>query len=349
MALADGLGDAFAHKIASLDGRNDGAKSASFGGRLDFVDFSLAPSSTLSFANLRAVRRLLAREHPAVLMTYNWGAIEAAIANRLLPACPHLHCEDGFSGDPTTTTDPLRRRLGRRLAIGPNSRLLVPSLTLQRLSASRWGIPTERIQYIANGVDVGHFVPLQQTVKTHSGPRPIVIGTVARLSTEKNIARLIGVASQLIGAMDLEVRIAGDGPTFGSLQALIRDADLQDVVKLMGATRDVATMLQELDIFALTSDTEQMPYSVLEAMACGLPVVATDVGDVRQMLSEENRPFVAPVEDDKSIGAHVLRLGRSGVLRQRVGAANRRHVVNNYSRRLMVDRYQDLLTQLVTV
>jgi len=345
MALADGLGDAFTHKIVALDGRRDGTESVSFGGRLDFVDFTLLRSSTLNIANLRTVRRLLAQERPAVLITYNWGSIEAAIANRLLPACPHLHCEDGFTGDATMLSDPLRRRFGRRLAIGPNSRLVVPSRTLQRLAVVRWGIPENRIRYIANGVDVDHFTPSQRTVEAGFGNQPIVVGTVARLSKEKNIARLVRVASQLAGAIDLQVRIAGDGPTFESLQALVSDSGLQEVVTLMGATGDVATMLHGIDIFVLTSDSEQMPYSILEAMACGLPVVATDVGDVRRMLSEENRPFVVSAGDDETFAAHVVRLGQSVELRRRVGAANRRHVIENFSRCKMVDRYQDLLME----
>ncbi len=99
--------------------------------------------------------------------------------------------------------------------------------------------------------------------------------------------------------------------------------------------------LQKMDIFALSSDTEQMPLSVLEAMGCGLPVVSTDVGDVRRMLAPANAPFVVPRDADAMASAlrELLDLPEA---RRAIGAANRARAVEAFDQRTMFAAYAEL-------
>jgi glycosyltransferase involved in cell wall biosynthesis len=112
-------------------------------------------------------------------------------------------------------------------------------------------------------------------------------------------------------------------------------------VEFVGHQAATAEFYARMDVFALSSDTEQMPMSVLEAMAAGLPVASTDVGDVAGMLAAENREFVVPLDAARLSAALAGLVGDAG-LRQRVGAANRAKVERDYADTVMFDRYARL-------
>ena len=102
------------------------------------------------------------------------------------------------------------------------------------------------------------------------------------------------------------------------------------------------SVLGRLDIFALSSDTEQMPVALLEAMAARLPVAAVNVGDVKAMVSQENQHFVVARDDDTAFVAAIERLLREPAIRERLGNLNRERVVAEFSQQRMFDRYTDL-------
>ncbi len=149
-----------------------------------------------------------------------------------------------------------------------------------------------------------------------------MIGTVAALRPEKNLARLLRAFRLVVDVVPARLVIAGDGPERPGLERLTGDLGLGDRVRFTGHLDDPAALYRTLDIFALSSDTEQMPLSVIEAMASGLPVAATAVGDVAAMLAAENQPFVTPLEDAALAGA-IAALARDAASRAGIGAANR--------------------------
>ena len=176
-------------------------------------------------------------------------------------------------------------------------------------------------------------------------PEPVVIGTVASLRPEKNIARLIRAVARLPAKVSARLMIVGDGPERAALEALAAAQGIGGQVEFAGHHADPAPLYAGFDIFALSSDTEQMPISVLEAMASGLPVAATDVGDVAAMLDLANRPYVVAREDGALADALASLAARSD-LRAALGAANRVRAKAEFAEADMITAWCDLFSGL---
>ena len=132
--------------------------------------------------------------------------------------------------------------------------------------------------------------------------------------------------------------IVGDGPERAALQAQAQALGLSEQVRFTGHIDDPAALYAGFDVFALSSDTEQMPLSVIEAMAAGLPVAATDVGDVRAMLADENSPFVGRLYES-DLARSMTALLRDDALRMRIGAANQAKARSEFNQDAMFQAY----------
>ena len=316
------------HIIVALDG--DRAADAALGrASREHRDVTLASSSALSPANLAALRALIRDVAPALLCTYNWGAIEAVIANRTGPRVPGLHFEDGF-GPEEADGEIARRRLTRRVVLGMGGpHVAVPSSFLEDAARGGWRVPPGRLHRIDNGVDLARFAPREG--------RPARVAYLGGLRPEKNVARLVRAANERGVTLD----VWGEGPTRAALAALAGPT-----VTLRGPTARPEDALAGAGVLALSSDTEQMPLTVLEAMAAGLPVVSTDVGDVAGMVADENRPFVTPLGDDAAFAEALATLAHDRALAVRVGAANRAKAEARFGLDRMTAAYGALMTRL---
>jgi L-malate glycosyltransferase len=344
--LANRLGAKYRHTIFALDG--DLACVERLDPSLDVkaMAIRLPKGGTLNLANLIRIRRRLAAIRPDVLLTYNWGAIEWVLAERWRPlVLRHIHLEDGFGPDESPDRQLPRRVLFRRLALGGDVRVVVPSQTLYRVATTTWRLAPRVVQYIPNGIDAERFaVPPDRDLVARLGATAgqLIIGSLGGLRPEKNLARLIRVFAALPSGLPARLVIVGEGPAMASLTALTSALGVADRVALMGPIDRPERLLGFFDVFALTSDTEQMPYSIIEAMATGLPIVATDVGDVRDMLAEDSRHLVRPINDETGFTAALTRLLDDGEERKRLGAANRNRVRMQFTIDKMVDAYDAL-------
>jgi glycosyltransferase involved in cell wall biosynthesis len=217
--------------------------------------------------------------------------------------------------------------------------VVAPSTGLLQLMRQQWRLPAKKAVYIPNGIDTNRFHPPPKESHARS---VVIIGTAGHLRAEKNHGMLIRAAVRALAqtGYPLEVRIAGDGPERGSLEREIQDCGSQDRVKLLGQVEQMTHFYHQLDIFAMSSLTEQMPVAVLEAMASSLAVVSTDVGDVKEMVAEENRAYV--VSDEKAMAEAIATIAGNDELRRRIGAANRRKVTEQYSEGKMLEAYRAL-------
>jgi glycosyltransferase involved in cell wall biosynthesis len=331
--LAGALGDRFRHTVVSLNG-DYGA--AAFVPRAAAVTFADLPPRAGSLARrLRELRAFIASQRADLLLTHNWGSMEAVIANAFGPT-PHIHLEDGFG--PDEVHKQLARRVWTRRIALARSQVIVPSRALQAIATRTWGLDPCRVRYIPNGLAAcgGPRIPLDDLGLNLPAASPRIVWAGA-LRSEKNPLRLLrALASLKARALLL---LIGDGPERAAVEAEAARLGLGSSVGFLGHRTDSRGIIGQCDLLALSSDTEQMPLVVLEAMEAGLPVVATDVGDIREMLAEENRAYVVPA-DVAAFGAALAALVDSPDLRTRIGAANRARQRALYGLGPMVEAYR---------
>lgn len=279
-----------------------------------------------------------------LVLTYNWGAMDAVMARRLVPRGlpPLIHHEDGFNEDEAVRQKPARV-LFRRLALPAASALVVPSLRLEGIARTVWRQPRARIHRIANGIPVARYAappdPAAFPALSRS-PGELLVGTVAGLRAVKNLPLLVrafagaGIAGRLA--------IVGEGPERDAIRAAAQAAGIADRLVLPGFLPDPARYIGLFDIFALSSHSEQFPISLIEAMAAGLPVAATEVGDVAAMVAPANRPLLAPAGDEAALAAALARLAADADLRCTVGAANQARARADYDEAGMLAAYRAL-------
>jgi glycosyltransferase involved in cell wall biosynthesis len=286
-----------------------------------------------TLGNVRRFRGMLRELRPHALVTGNWGAIEWAIANAW-PLARHIHTEDGFGPDEHDRQLP-RRVLTRRIVLR-RSTVVLPSRTLWRIATEVWRLAPARLRYIPNGIDLARFAPAAEPAREVP-----VIGCVAALRAEKNLPRLLRAFRLVADKMPARLVIVGDGPERGALEALAGTLGLGARVTFTGHVAEPQRLYADFDIFALSSNTEQMPMTVLEAMAAALPVAATDVGDIKDMLAAGNRDFITPL-DDAALADALVALLRQPALRRAVGAANRARAESDYDQETMFRAWRAL-------
>lgn len=286
-----------------------------------------------------------------LVLSYNWGAMDGVMAHRLfapfMKLPPLIHHEDGFNEDEAERLKP-KRNLFRQVALARATALVVPSQTLEEVALGAWAQPRWRIRRIANGIDVDAYAVPPRTdaipgLLKREGE--IIVGTLAGLRAVKNLPRLVRAVAPL--GESVRLVIVGEGPEREAILAQARALGIEDRVFLPGFLPDPARYVGLFDIFALSSDSEQFPISLLEAMAAGLPVVSTDVGDVRNMVSAENQSFIVPKDDEKRFAAALKRLAGDMPMRRVLGTANRTKAAAEFGEADMLARYSELYEQVM--
>jgi glycosyltransferase involved in cell wall biosynthesis len=294
-----------------------------------------------------------------LVLTYNWGAFDMVMANRLfgqlLKLPPLIHHEDGFNEDEAAGLDARRNRY-RRVGLGGARRLVVPSERLEKIARETWRQPPARLARIPNGVAVSRYggPPEPDAIPGFERrPGEIVIGTVAGLRAVKNLPRLVRALAAMTNR-DARLVIVGEGPESERIAAEARARGVAARLLMPGFLADPARWIGHFDIFALSSDSEQFPISLVEAMAAGLPAVATHVGDVSTIVSDDNRPLIVELEDDESpaqtdcsFAAALDSLADRPDLRAAIGAANREKAEAQFDEGVMIAAYARLYGEAI--
>ena len=289
-------------------------------------------------------RKILGTLKPDLLLTYHWGATEWALANSFNSVCPHYHLESGFGPEEAHGTIP-RRNFFRRFALRNIEGIVVPSQTLIEICKSDWKIADNKIHYIPNGVDCALYAsdPVNGIIPNFiKQDNEVVIGTMTPLRPEKNLTRLVKSFRNLVHSypeQKFSLIIMGEGNERSKLEKLITDYGLSDNIYLPGHIDDPARALGWLDIYAISSDTEQMPNALNQAMAASLPIVGLDVGDIKFMMNEQNKPFIVAAGDDNAFTNAMKELATNAMLRNEIGLKNKVHVKSTFDQNRMFSAY----------
>ena len=300
--------------------------------------------------------RLFRELRPAIVHTRNLAALEAVVPARLARVPAVVHGEHGRDANDIDGRN-VRNLWTRRLFSPFVSRYVALSTELERYLTGRVGIAPSRILQIINGVDTASFAPRSRARATIAGcpfddPRHFIVGTVGRLDAVKDQANLarafVSALRRHPGARNrLRLAIVGDGPMRDEVLRILADADAAPCAWLAGERHDVADVLRGLDCFVLPSLAEGISNTLLEAMASGLPVVATRVGGNAELMEEGLTGRLVPRADAEALATEILRYFDDPLLARRHGRAGRSLVEKRFSLDLMVRRYDELYTSVL--
>ena len=238
-----------------------------------------------------------------------------------------------------------------RLLIHFTDLRIANSQAVRQHRLARDGTPPDRIVVLPNGVDLERFRNLDNgsvvaaSQASEAGP---VVGCVARLEPRKRIDVLLQAFSQVWRSLpDARLIVIGDGELRSNLEELAREFGIHQAVEFLGQRNDVPELLARMDIFVLASSHEGLSNAVLEAMAAGLPVVATNAPGICEVIHDDVTGRLVPVGDVDAIAAAVLDLSRFPEKRYRMGQAGRKLVEQEYSLSAAVRRLEELYVSLL--
>ncbi len=344
--LMNAFGDAARHTIVSGIPDQLGARDAIDRGiRYEIAQDPPPLTGKPSVGRYEAIAAYMRRFD--LVLTYNWGAIDGVMARRVFPkgAPPLIHHEDGFNSDEAVRLNRIRNYY-RRFALPAADALVVPSHLLEGIALKVWKQPRERVHRISNGIATMRYAarPDAKAIPGLVKRRDeLVVGTVAGLRAVKDLPLLVRAVGGLSGKVRLV--IVGEGPEEEAIRDAAEAMFLTDNLVMPGFLRDPHRYIGLFDVFALSSQSEQQPIAVMEAMAAGLPVVAPPVGDVAAMVAPENRHYLTQDRDEVTLRDRLKWLQDSPEIRRAVGAANQRRARAMFDESAMIAAYGALYSQ----
>jgi len=298
------------------------------------------------FAYLR-LKRHLQDVQPDLVQTWLFAANSFGRAAALAAGVRHVVASER-SVDPWKTW--WQFAIDRRLAARTDA-IVVNSSGVSDFYI-RHGLPVDKFVVIPNGIEPPRPSRLTREALLDSLGLPHatrLIGTVGRLWPQKRMKDLIWAADLLkVIRDDVHLVIVGDGPLRDRLERYRRQVRIEDRVHFLGHRDDVPDLLPHFDVYWLASGYEGLPNVVMEAMASGVPVVATDIPGTRDLVQQDATGFLVRVGDRAGFARYTLKLLEDAALRHRIGVAARERMNSEYSVECMIARYGELYARLLS-
>ncbi len=246
-----------------------------------------------------------------------------------------------------------KRVLFNRLTLRRADRVVGVGESVRQALIHNEGISASRVKVIHNGVDlrqVGRHMPYSSEVRRELGiePHELAILQVARLDHLKDHSTALRAMERLVCERpEARLILVGEGPERARIEAEIDQRRLKGVVRLLGLRTDVPRLLAAADLFLLSSISEGIPVTLIEAMGAALPIAATDVGGVSEVVVNEGTGLLAPAGDDRALAAAVARLAEDRALRQRLGQAGRERAERLFAHGRMHASYAHLYLEMI--
>lgn len=294
-------------------------------------------------SGFQLVRRIAARlrAHDAqVLHTHNPAPHQHGAAARLIAGTPVLiHTKHGRNNFPTRT-----RRWAEQIAGRFSDLVIAVSADSADVARTIDRVPEHKLRVIHNGIAVD-AVPLASVGRSNRPPRAVHVARLNRIKDQPTLLRAARIVADQVPGFTLD--IVGDGPMGPIVRSLADDLDLGGIVRFHGMRSDVGSFLADADLFVLSSLSEGIAITLLEAMAAGLPVVATEVGGNREVVRPGETGLLVPVGKPDEFAAAMIELLTNPERARAMGLAGRQRVVSDFNITRTAAAYADAYESLL--
>lgn len=322
--------------------------------RTDVEVYALNKPAGKAWGSYLHLWRLLRQLKPDIVHTRNLATLEGQVPAFLAGIKGRVHSEHGWDMANLSGGNQ-RHRLLRRLIRPFVQQYIALSRDLQRYLERSIGVDPTRLTQIYNGVDDGRFSPNGQPTADLPWPRRdvFVFGTVGRLQAVKDQLTLVRAFAELqmqhaALAANARLLIVGDGPQLLPLQQLIQQSGLIDKVWLAGSRDDIPDLMRCMDVFVLPSLSEGISNTILEAMACGLPVIATQVGGNPELISVGETGSLVPAADHLQLAQVMASYLQQPEMAARLGLQARADIEQRFGLNRMMEQYIGVYRRVLT-
>jgi sugar transferase (PEP-CTERM/EpsH1 system associated) len=340
----------FRHTVLSLTTISD-FKNRITQPDVQFIELNKPPGHAIPL--YPKIFKLLRKLKPDVLHTCNLAALEIVPIAWLAGVPLRIHAEHGWDAHDPNGSNPRYRKL-RKFYKPFVSHYIAVSKDLDQYLEHAIGVSRNRRSLIANGVDTDFFSPAENTQPPITGcpftpKQHWIAGTVGRLQTVKNQPFLARAFVKLLqdypkAALRIRLVIIGDGPLKNEIEKILLLGNALQYTWLPGARNDIADIMRTLDCFVLPSQTEGTSCTLLEAMACGLPTIATAVGGTPALVEEGITGNLIPADDVASLAQALWLAYSSPDNFSKLGINARQRVISVFALSSMIKQYEQLFT-----
>lgn len=344
--------EAFRHAVVCVEDFSDFRQRIT---RADVEVVALHRSRVGAVGVRRGIFRLCRQWRPAIVHTRNQSGLDALLPAWLAGVPRSVHSEHGWDVDNLDGRQ-WKPALLRRLHSPLVDQYITVSKDLQRFLARRIGIRPDRIEQIYNGVDTARFAPPAARPALalpagFDGEGVVRIGAVGRIQPVKDQATLLRAVARLVSRRPelravARLMLVGDGPLLGAMRELAQQLSIADICWLPGASGEVPRLLQAMDVFVLSSLNEGISNTILEAMASGLPVVASAVGGNVELVADGVTGRLFPAGDEAALASWLESYLDDPAARHAHGQAAREAAERDFSLITMVGRYRAVYERL---
>ncbi|HSB70238.1 MAG TPA: glycosyltransferase [Candidatus Methylomirabilis sp.] len=329
--------DKYACQAAALQGRSQAVAHDLRLAEIPVHDLGMACRGDVRI--LPRLVRLLRRERIRILFTFMF---HPNVLGRLVGAACGVPVR--ISSERVMAWEGRGRRLLNRLTVPLATHVVAVSETVASYASREFRVPPDRLSTIVNGVDLNHFRP---SGRDRDGG-PVVIGCTARLHPKNDHRTLLQAFARFsVRRPEARLLLVGRGPEEARLRRLADALGISPRAHFLGEQPDVAPWLAQMHLYVQPSVAEGMPNSVLEAMASGLPVVATTVGGTPEVVVDGETGLLVPPRDPAAMAGAIEKISADPVMAEAFGRAGRLRVEMQFGEGVMLERLEALLDRLV--
>jgi glycosyltransferase involved in cell wall biosynthesis len=299
------------------------------------------------WARLASLAKFIRQQRFDVVHSHNWATMFYGVLGGRLAGVPVvLHGEHGRN-DADRAGVPWKREVLASLLARLATRVIAVNDAISTDIQERWKLDPKKIVCMPNGVDLTRFAPHKNNAETTTD---FIIGTVARFDGIKNLPCLLRAFERVHNAhpeLNARLVLVGTGPDFETIQRQAQQGNSVGRIDFVGETNKPEHWYSRFDLFANTSFSEGMSNSVLEAMACGAPIVASAIPGNQCWLQDGVNALFFPSDDDAALAEQMVRLASDQSLSKRIRAENLRRVHADYDNQQFLSRYDNLYQQLL--